>query len=196
MTGGDRKAARYMGPARAAIAGATSAQPRGCRRPSPRRGGQLGGTPAGAARLRRLHFASHPYDPFLAYGRSKTAFALFAVEAARRWAEDGIGVNAGHPGAVMETNLARHLDPGVLTVAIETAGYEYKTRERGAATSVLVAASPLLAGISGRYFADCNQAPVVDSIFTGPPAASASHGYAVDPDKARRVWDLSLDLLG
>jgi NAD(P)-dependent dehydrogenase (short-subunit alcohol dehydrogenase family) len=129
----------------------------------------LGGTPAGAAGLRDLNFGSRSYDPMLAYGQSKTANALFAVEAARRWADDEITANAVHPGAVMETNLARDLDPDVLAAAIETAGYEYKTREQGAATSVLVAASPLLESVSGRYFADCNEAPVVDSSFTGPP---------------------------
>ena len=141
-----------------------------------------------------LNFASRPYDPMLAYGQSKTANVLFAVEAARRWASDGITANAVHPGAVIETNLARNLDPDILAAAIETAGYEYKTREQGAATSVLVAASPLLEGISGRYFADCNEAPVVDSTFTGPPRGFGVAPYALDPDNASRLWDLSLDL--
>jgi NAD(P)-dependent dehydrogenase (short-subunit alcohol dehydrogenase family) len=143
-----------------------------------------------------LNFASRPYDPMLAYGQSKTANALFAVEAARRWADDGITANAVHPGAVMETNLARDLDPDVLAAAIETAGYEYKTREQGAATSVLVATSPLLEGVSGRYFADCNEAPVVDSTFTGPPRGFGVAPYALDSDNARRLWEVSLDLTG
>jgi NAD(P)-dependent dehydrogenase (short-subunit alcohol dehydrogenase family) len=143
-----------------------------------------------------LNFASRPYDPMLAYGQSKTANVLFAVEAARRWASDGISANAVHPGAVMETNLARDLNPDILAAAIETAGYEYKTRAQGAATSVLVATSPLLKGISGRYFADCNEAPVVDSTFTGPPRGFGVAPYALDPDNASRLWNLSLDLLG
>jgi hypothetical protein len=125
----------------------------------------------------------------LAYGQSKTANVLFAVEAASRWASDGITANPVHPGAVIETNLARNLDPDILAAAIETAGYEYKTREQGAATSVLVAASPLLEGITGRYFADCNQAPVVDSTFTGPPRGFSVAPCALDPDNARgRTW--------
>jgi hypothetical protein len=78
--------------------------------------------------------------------------------------------------AVIETDLARDLDPDVLAAAIETAGYDYKTRELGAATSVLAAASPLLEGVSGRYFADSNEAPVVDSTFTGP-----ARGFGVAP---------------
>jgi NAD(P)-dependent dehydrogenase (short-subunit alcohol dehydrogenase family) len=143
-----------------------------------------------------LNFASRPYDPMLAYGQSKTANALFAVEAARRWADDGITANAVHPGAVIETNLARDLDPDILAAAIETAGYEYKTPEQGAATSVLVATSPLLEGVSGRYFADCNEAPVVDSTFTGPPRGFGVAPYALDSDKARRLWEVSLDLTG
>jgi NAD(P)-dependent dehydrogenase (short-subunit alcohol dehydrogenase family) len=142
-----------------------------------------------------LNFVSRPYDWMLAYGQSKTANALFAVEAARRWAGDGIAANAVHPGAVIETRLARDLDSNVLAVAIETAGYEYKTREQGAATSVLVAASPLVEGISGRYFAGCNEAPVVDSSFTGPPRGFGVAPYAVDPNNARRLWQLSLELL-
>ena len=81
-----------------------------------------------------------------------------------------------------------------LAAAIETAGYEYKTREQGAATSVLVATSPLLEGISGRYFADCNEAPVVDSTFTGPPRGFGVAPYGLDPDNGSRLWDLSLDL--
>ena len=141
-----------------------------------------------------LNFASRPYDPMLAYGQSKTANVLFAVEAARRWAGDGISANAVHPGAVIQTNLARDLDPDILAAAIETAGYEYKTREQGAATSVLVATSPLLEGISGRYFADCNEAPVVDSTFTGPPRGFGVAPYGLDPDNGSRLWDLSLDL--
>jgi hypothetical protein len=86
--------------------------------------------------------------------------------------------------------------PTFLAAAIETAGYDYKTREQGAATSVLVAASPLLEGVSGRYFADCNEAPVVDSSFTGPPRGFGVASYALDPAAASRLWDLSLDLIG
>ncbi len=142
-----------------------------------------------------LNFASRPYDAMLAYGRSKTANALFAVEAARRWAEDGIIANAVHPGAVMETNLARDLDPQMLAAAIEAGGYDYKTREQGAATSVLVAASPLLEGVTGRYFADCNEAPVVDSSFTGPPRGFGVAPYALDHENANRLWEISLDLI-
>ena len=74
-------------------------------------------------------FASRGFDRWLAYGQSKTANALFAVEAGRRWADDGITANAVHPGAV-STNLARRVDPAVLADLIASSGYEFKTLEQ------------------------------------------------------------------
>jgi NAD(P)-dependent dehydrogenase (short-subunit alcohol dehydrogenase family) len=58
-----------------------------------------------------VSFISRRYDRWVAYGQSKTANVLFAVEASRRWAGDGITANAVHPGAIAETNLSRHMDP-------------------------------------------------------------------------------------
>jgi NAD(P)-dependent dehydrogenase (short-subunit alcohol dehydrogenase family) len=77
------------------------------------------------------NFTARPYDAMLAYGQSKTANALFAVEASRRWAREGITPNAVHPGAVYETDLKRHLDPDALARAPEAGGYELKTPEPG-----------------------------------------------------------------
>jgi hypothetical protein len=68
----------------------------------------------------------------------------------------------------MATNLARDLDPDILAAAIETAGYGTRRASRAPPTSVLVAVSPLVEGVSGRYFADCNAAPVVDSTSRDP----------------------------
>ena len=62
-----------------------------------------------------LNFSERPYDPWLAYGQSKTANILLAVEAHRRWSRDGITANAVHPGAIFETNLSRHMSPDVLS---------------------------------------------------------------------------------
>jgi NAD(P)-dependent dehydrogenase (short-subunit alcohol dehydrogenase family) len=137
-----------------------------------------------------VSFSSRPYDPWLAYGQSKTANVLFAVEANRRWSDDGITANAVHPGAIAATNLSRHLDPDYLEQLRVSGVYRYKTIEQGAATSVLVATSPQLEGIGGRYFEDCNEAPVVEpdsSQSTGTGVAS----YAVDPANAERLWELS-----
>jgi NAD(P)-dependent dehydrogenase (short-subunit alcohol dehydrogenase family) len=141
-----------------------------------------------------LNFTSRPYDPFLAYGQSKTANVLFAVEATRRWGTDGITTNAVHPGAIAATNLSRHLDPDVLADLRASGTFTYKTIEQGAATSVLVATSPQLEGIGGRYFDDCNEATVVDptaSDFVGSGVAA----YALDPGNAERLWDVSLRML-
>ncbi len=140
-----------------------------------------------------LNFASRPYDPWLAYGQSKTANVLFAVEATRRWGGDGITANAVHPGAI-HTNLSRHMDPAELE-RLRTSGlYKFKTLEQGAATSVLVATSPQLEGIGGRYFEDCNEAAVVHpSGTTFVPSGVAA--FALDPGNANRLWEVSLRLL-
>jgi NAD(P)-dependent dehydrogenase (short-subunit alcohol dehydrogenase family) len=142
-----------------------------------------------------LNFSSRPYDPLVAYGQSKTANSLFAVEATRRWASDGITANAVHPGAIAVTNLSRHMDREALAEAMAAAGYDYKTTAQGAATSVLVATSPQLDGIGGRYFADCNEAPAVEPGASGAPRGFCVAAYALDPDDAERLWDLSLELL-
>jgi NAD(P)-dependent dehydrogenase (short-subunit alcohol dehydrogenase family) len=141
-----------------------------------------------------INFASRPYDPMLAYGQSKTANVLFAVEATRRWADDGITANAVHPGAIETTNLSRYLDPDYLGQLRVSGVYRYKTPEQGAATSVLVATSPQLEGIGGRYFEDCNEAPVVDPISAQSSGAGVA-SYAVDPSNAKRLWELSLGTL-
>jgi NAD(P)-dependent dehydrogenase (short-subunit alcohol dehydrogenase family) len=151
-----------------------------------------------------LNFTSRPYDPWLAYGQSKTANVLFAVEATRRWAEDGITANAVHPGAILETNLSRHMDPEYLAELRASASQaetfdrsklRYKTLEQGAATSVLLATSPQLEGIGGRYFEDCNEARVLEP---DAPDTSTSGvaAYALDPGNAKRLWDVSERLVG
>jgi NAD(P)-dependent dehydrogenase (short-subunit alcohol dehydrogenase family) len=139
-----------------------------------------------------INFTARPYDPFLAYGQSKTANVLFAVEATRRWAADGITANAVHPGAILATNLSRHLRPEAVA-GLRTSGmYRFKTIEQGAATSVLVATSPQLEGIGGRYFEDCNEALVVDSDPSSPFGVAP---HALDPDAAARLWQVSFDAM-
>jgi NAD(P)-dependent dehydrogenase (short-subunit alcohol dehydrogenase family) len=139
-----------------------------------------------------INFTARPYDPMLAYGQSKTANVLFAVEAARRWADDGITANAVHPGAIAATNLSRYMDPDVLARIVASGMYTFKTIEQGAATSVLVATSPQLEGVGGRYFEDCNEAVVVDA---SPSATFGVASYALDPEAAARLWQVSTDAL-
>ncbi len=142
-----------------------------------------------------LHFASRPYDPWLAYGQSKTANILFAVEASRQWASDGIFTNAVHPGGITATNLSRHLEPSTLSRIRSSGTFTDKTLQQGAATSVLVATSPLLDGVGGRYFEDCNEAMRLDpSAPNTTPSGVAP--YALDPATATRLWQVSLDLVG
>jgi NAD(P)-dependent dehydrogenase (short-subunit alcohol dehydrogenase family) len=142
-----------------------------------------------------IHFERREYEPWLAYGQSKTANVLFAVEATRRWAADGITANALMPGAI-RTNLQRYVENDPATqerwAAAEREGsFFWKTTEQGAATSVLLATSPLLEGIGGRYFEDCNEAAVDDSDRQRPGVRS----YALDPEAAKRLWELSLSML-
>ena len=140
-----------------------------------------------------LHFAFRPYDPWLAYGQSKTANVLFAVEADRRWADDGIRVNALMPGGIA-TNLQRHVGPALIENA-EKNGFRLKTVEQGAATSVLLAASPHAEGVGGRYFDDCNESEVVHRR-TAEAGARGVAAYAVDAANAERRWEVSEELVG
>jgi NAD(P)-dependent dehydrogenase (short-subunit alcohol dehydrogenase family) len=141
-----------------------------------------------------IDFAFRPYTPESAYAQSKTANVLFAVEAARRWADDGIVANAVHPGAIVETGLARHMDQDLLRKLVDSGAYTFKTPEQGAATSVLAAASPLLDGVSGIYLEDCNEAQPVSRAPEGTGGGVAP--YALDPANAERLWALSVDWIG
>ena len=152
-----------------------------------------------------INFSSRPYDPWLAYGQSKTANVLFAVGATNNhWGADGITANAVHPGGIMETNLARYMDPeqvaqlraaaattGATTQTVNGAAIRFKTIAQGAATSVLVATSSQLEGIGGRYFEDCNEAEKL-RLENASTAPSGVAPYALDPDAAERLWALSL----
>jgi NAD(P)-dependent dehydrogenase (short-subunit alcohol dehydrogenase family) len=110
---------------------------------------------------------------------------LLAVEATRRWSGEGIYANALNPGAIA-TGLQKH------TGGLKTPKERQKTVQQGAATSVLLAASPLLGKVGGRYFEDCNEAAVVTqrtADYTGVA------WYALDQADAARLWDTALDLL-
>ncbi|GAA0312929.1 SDR family NAD(P)-dependent oxidoreductase [Kineococcus aurantiacus] len=160
-------------------------------------GGRIVTVSSGAQRvngvdLDDLQFARRPYDPWTAYAQSKTATALLAVAVSRRWAADGITANSLEPGFI-HTNLQRHLDADAMRSfgAMDEAGElvtpeYYKTPAQGAATSVLLAASPLVEGVSGRYFQDNQEAEVVDG---GAGTTSGVARWAVDPDVADRLWD-------
>ncbi len=136
-----------------------------------------------------IDYAFRDYDPFGAYGQSKTANVLFAVEATGRWATDGIVANALMPGGIL-TQLGRHIDAERAAAAMRRQP-RVKSVEQGAATSVLLAASPLLEGVGGRYFEDCNEAVPVNR--RGEPGQGGVAPYALDVANAERLWELSLE---
>jgi NAD(P)-dependent dehydrogenase (short-subunit alcohol dehydrogenase family) len=145
-----------------------------------------------------INFERREYTPFGAYGQSKTANVLFAVGATDRWADDGIYANALMPGGIA-TNLQRHVGADYIRERLEELEkrgqkMKLKTPEQGAATSVLVATSPTLDGIGGRYFEDCNEAEVVEP-GSEEGAAAGVATYALDHDNADRLWELSRDLI-
>lgn len=133
-----------------------------------------------------LGFDFVPYTPIGAYGQSKSAAALLAVGITQRWAGEGIVSNALNPGAIA-TGLQKH------TGGLKTPVERRKTPEQGAATSVLLAVSPLLDGIGGRYFEDCNEA---EPVARRPTDFSGGYApYALDLANADRLWDVSRRLI-
>jgi len=144
-----------------------------------------------------LHFNYRPYDALVAYGQSKTANSLFAVGAARRWWIDGITANAVMPGPVA-SNFIRNIDqPMAERLArefrVDGKAPAFKSPAQGAATSVFVATAPLLDGIGGRYFEDCNEAEAVGN---GNGYGSGVAPYALDVANADRLWEVSMRMIG
>jgi len=127
-----------------------------------------------------------PYHPLLAYAQSKTACVLLSVGISRKWSGSGIVSNALNPGAIA-TNLQRH------TGGLRTPEPYRKSPQQGAATSVLLAASPVVAGVSGRYFDNCNEAEIVSERSGDLPAGIAP--YALDPRNADRLWDMAAAMI-
>lgn len=137
-------------------------------------------------------FERTPYDPVVAYARSKTADVLLATGISGRWADEGIVANSCEPGWI-HTNLQRHLDKATLRAIgqmdedgnLLTPDY-FKTPEQGAATTVLLAASPLVDGVTGRHFEDNHESELIEG---GPDAGSTGvASWSVDPVAADRLW--------
>ncbi|MDT0263338.1 SDR family NAD(P)-dependent oxidoreductase [Jatrophihabitans lederbergiae] len=144
-----------------------------------------------------LHFTRRSYEPQIAYAQSKTANSLFAVEATRRWAAEGIVANAVNPGGVA-TGLQRNFTPQQKESldAAEAAGvFTYKTIEQGAATSIVAAVAPQFARTGGHYLDDAQEAYTVPD---NAELAQHPHGvkqWALDPAAAQRLWAVSADLI-
>ena len=141
-----------------------------------------------------IHFERRPYDKWSAYGQSKTANILLAVELERRFGSRGVHANAMHPGTIA-TDLARHMerDDFELVRKRQPGGrMRLKSIGAGAATSVYTATAPELEGRGGLYLEDCGVAEVDDA----EDAAGGVRSYAVDPDAAKRLWSASEEMVG
>jgi len=149
------------------------------------------------------NFERTPYDPWVAYGRAKTANILFAVEFDRRHEGEGIRAAAAHPGGI-QTELGRHMTPEMTQAMVDrvsrqqAAGeaFRWKTIPQGAATSVWAGVTAPADAVGGRYCVDCR---VVTEI-VDDPNANFMHGgvrpYALDPDNARALWAKSEQMVG
>jgi NAD(P)-dependent dehydrogenase (short-subunit alcohol dehydrogenase family) len=148
------------------------------------------------------NFERKEYGEFVAYGRSKTANVLFAVEFDRRHRTRGVRATAVHPG-VIQTELGRHMTPEVLSQimpvaadsepgdAITLAGFRFKSVAQGAATSVWAGVVAPPEAVGGRYCEDCRVAHVVED----SAAREGVRAYAIHPDRARALWATSEDLV-
>jgi NAD(P)-dependent dehydrogenase (short-subunit alcohol dehydrogenase family) len=151
------------------------------------------------------NFERTPYDPFVAYGRSKTANILFAVAFDQRHRDRGVRAAAVHPG-VVQTELGRYADPSQIQnsvkrmnqqlVAQGKAPIRWKTIPQGAATSVWAAVVAPAGEIGGRYCADCHVGPIVPEQVAITAVSDGVRGYALDPNTAEALWKKSEQLVG
>jgi len=149
------------------------------------------------------NFERTPYDPMIAYGRSKTANILFAVEFDRRHKARGVRATALHPGGIM-TELGRHLQPGELEATVERINaqltaedrppIQFKTIPQGAATSVWAAFVAAAEEVGGRYCEDCQVSQVTDGLIS--PVNPGVRPYALDPEHAKTLWAKSEEMVG
>jgi NAD(P)-dependent dehydrogenase (short-subunit alcohol dehydrogenase family) len=151
------------------------------------------------------NFEMTPYEPFVAYGRSKTANILFAVEFDRRHRDRGVRAAAVHPGGI-QTELARHMDPAHLEQMVKQINeqaaaegkrpFQFKTVFLGAATSVWAAVVAPAEEVGGRYCENCHVSAVVADDAPLGMLDEGVRGYALDPQNAAALWKKSEELVG
>ena len=147
-------------------------------------------------------FEHTEYTPFAAYGRSKTANILFAVEFDRRHREGGVRATAVHPGGI-QTELGRYMTPEVIQQLMDNIAatqaasgapqFEWKTIPQGAATSVWAGVVAPADAVGAHYCEDCHVAPVVDN---DAEVREGVRSYALDADHAKALWAKSEVLVG
>jgi NAD(P)-dependent dehydrogenase (short-subunit alcohol dehydrogenase family) len=151
------------------------------------------------------NFETTQYEPFLAYGRSKTANILFAVAFDQRHRERGIRATAVHPGGI-QTELARHMDPAQMEQMVKQINeeaaaegkeaFQFKTVPHGAATSVWAAVLAPAEEVGGRYCENCHVSDVVPDDARLGLLDEGVRGYALDPENAKALWKKSEEMVG
>jgi NAD(P)-dependent dehydrogenase (short-subunit alcohol dehydrogenase family) len=151
------------------------------------------------------NFERTSYEPFVAYGRSKTANILFAVAFDERHRGHGVRAAAVHPGGI-RTELDRHIDSSRLGKIVEEinqqlaaqgkAPFQFKTVPQGAATSVWAAVVAPADEIGGRYCENCHVGQVVPDDATITAVSEGVRGYALDAKNAETLWKKSEELVG
>ena len=155
--------------------------------------------------LQDPNFESTPYDPFVAYGRSKTANILFAVAFDQRHRGRDVRAAAVHPG-VIQTELGRHMDPAQLRTLVDNikqqlsaegkAPFQWKTIPQGAATSVWAGAVARAEEIGGQYCENCHVGHLVPDDATITGVSEGVRSYALDLKNAEALWKKSEELVG
>src|SRR5215510_10685158 len=151
------------------------------------------------------NFERTPYDPFVAYGRSKTANILFAVAFDKRHRDRGVRAAAVHPGAI-HTELGRYVDLSQFQKTIDEMNqqlaqqgkppFQLKTVPQGAATSVWAAVVASAEEIGGRYCENCHVGEIVPDDVPINPISEGVRAYALDPNTAEALWKKSEELIG
>lgn len=151
------------------------------------------------------NFEHTPYDPFGAYGRSKTANILFAVAFDMRHREHGVRAAAVHPGGIA-TELGRHLDSNQIEAMLDQMNkqlaeegqppFQWKTIPQGAATSVWAAVVVPADEVGGRYCENCHVGKIVADDVAISAISEGVRGYALDPAAAEALWTKSEELVG
>jgi len=151
------------------------------------------------------NFERTPYEPFLAYGRSKTANILFAVAFDRRHQARGIRAAAVHPGAI-QTELGRYMNPGQMQALVDQinhqlaaegkSAFQWKTIPQGAATSVWAGVVAPADEIGGRYCENCHVGQVVPDEVPIGFGTEGVRAYALNPAAADALWHKSEELVG
>jgi len=150
------------------------------------------------------NFERTPYEPFVAYGRSKTANILFAVAFDKRHRDRGVRAAAVHPGGI-RTELARYMDSSQLQKLMDRINqelgeegktFQWKTIPQGAATSVWAAVVAPADEIGGRYCENCHVGHIVPDHVTINAVTEGVRAYALDPNNAEALWKKSEELVG